>query len=88
MLTLDTILVPDFGQTAFDNVELNLGPFEQQFSENRLFYRRNRPFNKGNLLFRRIGGTPSHSTHCQPMKNLLKIRVGKSFKCIKSFGTN
>ena len=26
--TLDAILVPDFGQTKFDNVVLNLGPFE------------------------------------------------------------
>ncbi|MEM9686670.1 MAG: DUF5916 domain-containing protein, partial [Bacteroidota bacterium] len=36
--TLDATLVPDFGQAAFDNVELNLGPFEQQFSENRQFF--------------------------------------------------
>lgn len=42
--TLDAILVPDFGQTAYDNVILNLGPFEQQFNENRPFYRRNRAF--------------------------------------------
>src|SRR5574343_290561 len=36
--TLDAILVPDFGQTKFDNVILNLGPFEQQFNENRPFF--------------------------------------------------
>src|SRR5690606_18802699 len=36
--TLDAILVPDFGQTKFDNVELNLSPFEQQFVENRPFF--------------------------------------------------
>ena len=36
--TLDASLIPDFGQVAFDNVELNLGPFEQQFSENRPFF--------------------------------------------------
>ena len=36
--TLDASLIPDFGQVAFDNVELNLGPFEQQFSENRAFF--------------------------------------------------
>lgn len=35
--TLDAILVPDFGQAAFDRVILNLGPFEQQFNENRPF---------------------------------------------------
>ena len=33
--TLDLTLVPDFGQTAFDEVRLNLGPFEQRFSEQR-----------------------------------------------------
>jgi hypothetical protein len=27
--TLDAILVPDFGQTKFDDQILNLGPFEQ-----------------------------------------------------------
>ncbi len=36
--TLDASLIPDFGQVAFDNVELNLGPFEQEFSENRAFF--------------------------------------------------
>ena len=41
--TLDAILVPDFGQTKFDNVILNLTPFEQVYNENRpFFYRRNR----------------------------------------------
>lgn len=59
--TLDAILVPDFGQTAFDKVELNLGPFEQQFSENRPFFTEGTElFNKGNLVYsRRIGGEPS-----------------------------
>lgn len=59
--TLDAILVPDFGQTRFDNVILNLGPFEQQFNENRPFFTEGTElFNKGNLLYtRRIGGTPS-----------------------------
>jgi hypothetical protein len=28
--TLDAILVPDFGQTKFDNAILNLEPFEQR----------------------------------------------------------
>ncbi|OIQ22558.1 MAG: hydrolase [Flavobacterium sp. MedPE-SWcel] len=59
--TLDAILIPDFGQTAFDNVELNLGPFEQQFNENRPFFTEGTDiFNKGGLLYsRRIGGVPS-----------------------------
>jgi hypothetical protein len=61
--TLDAILVPDFGQTAFDNVELNLGPFEQQFNENRPFFTEGTDlFSKGNLVYsRRIGGPPASS---------------------------
>ncbi len=59
--TLDAILVPDFGQTKYDNVVLNLGPFEQQFNENRPFFTEGTDlFNKGDLLYsRRIGGRPS-----------------------------
>ena len=62
--TLDAILIPDFGQTAFDRVELNLGPFEQQFSENRPFFTEGTElFNIGNLVYsRRIGGNPSLSS--------------------------
>ena len=58
--TLDAILVPDFGQTKFDNVELNLSPFEQQFSENRPFFTEGTDlFNKGSLFYsRRIGESP------------------------------
>jgi hypothetical protein len=56
--TLDAILVPDFGQTKFDNVILNLSPFEQQFVENRPFFTEGTNlFSKGNLFYsRRIGG--------------------------------
>ncbi len=59
--TLDLTLVPDFGQTAFDEVRLNLGPFEQTFGENRAFFTEGvELFNKGRLFFsRRIGGPPS-----------------------------
>ena len=59
--TLDAILVPDFGQTTFDNVKLVLGPFEQQFNENRPFFTEGTDlFNKGNLFYsRRIGGVPT-----------------------------
>ncbi len=59
--TLDAILVPDFGQTKFDNVVLNLGPFEQQFNENRPFFTEGTDlFSKGNLLYtRRIGSVPN-----------------------------
>ncbi len=58
--TLDAILVPDFGQTKFDNVILNLSPYEQQFNENRPFFTEGTDlFNKANLLYtRRIGAAP------------------------------
>jgi hypothetical protein len=37
MTPLDAILVPDFGQTKFDNAILNLLPFEQRFEKTDLF---------------------------------------------------
>lgn len=59
--TLDAILIPDFGQAKYDDQILNLGPFEQQFNENRAFFTEGTDlFNKGNLFYsRRIGGKPS-----------------------------
>lgn len=59
--TLDAILVPDFGQTKFDNAILNLEPFEQKLDENRPFFTEGTElFSKGNLFYsRRIGGYPS-----------------------------
>lgn len=61
--TLDATLIPDFSQARFDNVSLNLGPFEQTFSEQRQFFTEGVDlFNKGNLFFsRRIGNAPSTS---------------------------
>ena len=58
--TLDAILVPDFGQTKFDNAILNLEPFEQMFNENRPFFTEATDlFSKGGLFYsRRIGGEP------------------------------
>ena len=58
--TLDATLIPDFSQAGFDNVELNLGPFEQQFSEQRQFFTEGTElFNKGRLFYsRRIGDAP------------------------------
>ncbi len=58
--TLDATLVPDFGQTAFDNEALNLGPFEQRFAERRQFFTEGvELFNKGDLFYsRRVGATP------------------------------
>jgi|TARA_B110000503_G_scaffold85719_1_gene130516 hypothetical protein len=45
--TLDATLIPDFGQVAYDEEELNLGPFEQRFDENRSF------FTEGAILFKK-----------------------------------
>lgn len=61
--TLDATLIPDFGQTAFDNVTLNLGPFEQRFSEQRQFFTEGTElFTKGRLFYsRRIGSSPISS---------------------------
>lgn len=58
--TLDATLIPDFSQAGFDNVQLNLGPFEQTFSERRQFFTEGLDlFRKGNLFFsRRIGSAP------------------------------
>ena len=58
--TLDATLIPDFGQTAFDNITLNLGPFEQKFSEKRAFFTEGLElFSKGNFFYsRRVGNTP------------------------------
>ena len=58
--TLDATLIPDFSQAAFDNVRLNLGPFEQTFGEQRQFFKEGVDlFSKGNLFFsRRIGNAP------------------------------
>lgn len=61
--TLDAILVPDFGQTKFDNAILNLEPFEQKLNENRPFFTEGTNlFNIGSLFYsRRIGGNPTVS---------------------------
>jgi hypothetical protein len=59
--TLDMTLIPDFSQAGFDNLVLNLGPFEQTFSEQRQFFTEGVDlFNKGNLFFsRRVGSRPT-----------------------------
>ncbi len=61
--TLDATLVPDFSQVGFDNLTLNLGPFEQTFNEQRQFFTEGVDlFNKGNLFFsRRVGSAPAES---------------------------
>lgn len=58
--TLDATLIPDFGQTAYDDVVLNLGPFEQEYDEKRAFFTEGvEMFAKGNLIYsRRVGDVP------------------------------
>lgn len=70
--TFDAILVPDFGQTKFDNAILNLEPFEQKFDENRPFFTEGTDlFSKGGLLYsRRIGG-PAATIDSDGLQNLL-----------------
>ena len=58
--TLDATLIPDFSQVGFDDVVLNLGPFEQRFREQRQFFTEGTElFNIGRLFYsRRIGSNP------------------------------
>lgn len=58
--TLDMTLVPDFGQTLFDNRVLNLSPIEVKYDERRYFFTEGLDlFNKNDLLYsRRVGGVP------------------------------
>lgn len=61
--TLDVTLIPDFGQTSFDESVLNLSPFEVQFNEQRSFFTEGTElFSKGDLFYsRRVGGNPSRN---------------------------
>jgi hypothetical protein len=60
-ITLDATLIPDFSQARFDNLVLNLGPFEQTFAEQRQFFTEGIDlFTKGDLFFsRRVGSAPT-----------------------------
>ncbi len=59
--TLDATLIPDFSDTPFDELQLNLGPFEQYYREKRQFFTEGFDlFNKAHLFYsRRVGGRPS-----------------------------
>lgn len=59
--TLDMILIPDFGQTKFDERVLNLSAFEVQYEEQRQFFTEGTElFSKGNLFYsRRVGSAPT-----------------------------
>ncbi len=58
--TLDLTLIPDFGQTLYDNQVLNLSPIEVRYNEKRYFFTEGTDlFNKNDLFYsRRVGGTP------------------------------
>jgi Domain of unknown function (DUF5916)/Carbohydrate family 9 binding domain-like len=58
--TLDMTLIPDFGQTIYDNKVLNLSPVEVRYADNRYFFTEGLSlFNKNDLFYtRRVGGTP------------------------------
>ena len=58
--TLLATLIPDFSQVGFDDITLNLSPFEQRFDEQRPFFIEGADLlNKGELFFsRRIGNRP------------------------------
>ncbi|HEU4791982.1 MAG TPA: DUF5916 domain-containing protein [Flavobacterium sp.] len=72
--TLDAMLIPDFGQTKYDDRILNLSPFEQQFNENRAFFTEGTDlFSKGNLFYsRRIGGPPSYSPETKTNEEIIE----------------
>lgn len=59
--TLDMILIPDFGQTKFDETVLNLSAFEVQYNEQRPFFTEGTElFSIGDLFYsRRIGSAPT-----------------------------
>lgn len=73
--TLDMILVPDFGQTKFDETVLNLSAFETQYDEQRPFFNEGiELFTKGNLFYsRRIGSAPIGSPQLEPNEEITEF---------------
>jgi hypothetical protein len=73
--TLDATLIPDFSQAGFDNLTLNLGPFEQTFSEQRQFFTEGVDlFSKGNLFFsRRVGSGPTGDVTLENNEELVEF---------------
>lgn len=86
--TLDATLVPDFSQAGFDDLELNLGPFEQTFSEQRQFFTEGVDlFSKGDLFFsRRVGGRASGDINLEPNEEFERPREVKVLNAIKISG--
>ncbi|NPA43532.1 MAG: carbohydrate binding family 9 domain-containing protein [Chlorobi bacterium] len=58
--TLDMTLIPDFSDVPYDDIVLNLGPFEQFYGENRPFFTEGMQLFKHGYTFysRRIGSRP------------------------------
>ncbi|SHH55360.1 DUF5916 domain-containing protein [Winogradskyella jejuensis] len=86
--TLDATLVPDFSQVGFDNLELNLGPFEQTFREQRQFFTEGVDlFSKGGLFFsRRIGSAPVGNVDLAEGENLNRPNTTKVLNAVKVSG--
>lgn len=86
--TLDATLIPDFSQVGFDNLELNLGPFEQTFREQRQFFTEGVDlFSKGGLFFsRRIGSAPVGSVSLNPGESFDRPSTTKVLNAIKVSG--
>ncbi|WP_229719667.1 DUF5916 domain-containing protein [Winogradskyella haliclonae] len=86
--TLDATLVPDFSQVGFDNLELNLGPFEQTFAEQRQFFTEGVDlFSKGGLFFsRRIGNAPVGQVDLAENESLNRPNTTKVLNAIKVSG--
>jgi len=76
--TLDATINPDFSQTGFDDLILNLGPFETRYDEQRQFFIEGSDIlNKGNMFFsRRIGKQPLNyddvDTNLAPNETVIK----------------
>ncbi|QAA81992.1 hypothetical protein EI546_09775 [Aequorivita sp. H23M31] len=83
--TLDMILVPDFGQSKFDDEILNLSAFETQYEENRGFFTEGTElFTKGDLFYsRRVGGYPSGDVNLE--ENEVVERFPATVKLINAF---
>ena len=86
--TLDATLIPDFSQVGFDNLELNLGPFEQTFSEQRQFFTEGVDlFSKGGLFFsRRIGNAPVGQLNLNTNESFSRPNTTKVLNAIKVSG--
>ena len=86
--TLDATLIPDFSQAGFDNLVLNLGPFEQTFAEQRQFFTEGVDlFSTGGLFFsRRIGGAPSAKVDLEDNETIDRPSEVKVLNALKISG--